>query len=93
VRVCIALWNVCAYTIASLGKPVTASTTVCMFNVLIVTERNARANDKFMLQTDTLSTRQIDFIKSLVRLGSMAQISPPVPALAGFLRQLGGGEY
>ncbi len=58
----------------------------------LLTERNARALDKFLLQAGTLSTRQMDTVKSLVRLGSLLKLAAPLNILANYVRSLARGE-
>ncbi len=65
-----------------------------MYSVYVVccAGRNARAQDKFLLQAETLSVRQLDTVKSLVRLGSLLTLAPPLSTLAQHMRTLTTGR-
>ncbi|XP_064402875.1 E3 ubiquitin-protein ligase UBR2-like isoform X2 [Halichondria panicea] len=64
-----------------------AQWTTCAYTIASL-ERNARALDKFLLQAGTLSTRQMDTVKSLVRLGSLLMLASPLNILAKYVRSL-----
>lgn len=48
-------------------------------HMCMLSEYNARQQDKFLFSADTLSSRQLNTVKALVRLGSEAKIRPKVP--------------
>lgn len=51
-------------------------------------ECDARQQDKFLLSADTLSSRQLNTVKALVRLGSEAKIRPEVSVQTKYLQFL-----
>lgn len=89
-RVPLTQWNNCAYVISSLGK---------MYNIIAlyffelslyvsILENNARRQDKFLLSADTLTSRQFNVVRSLVRLGSESRIRPELSVQAKQLQFL-----
>lgn len=55
---------------------------------LFYSEYNSRLQDKFLLSADTLTSRQLNTIRSLVRLGSESRIRPEISAQIKHLQYL-----
>ena len=56
-------------------------------------EYNARRKDKFILLADTLSLRQLNSVRSLVRLGSEAIVRPDLSEQAKQVLYLTKGKH
>ncbi len=82
----------CAYVIASLGMAEFVNIR-CIMLYSFLLEYNARCQDKFLLLADTLSSRQLNNIRSLVRLGSESRIRPSISAQTKFLQHLTNCEH
>ena len=73
---------------SSLAWVLSHGSCLCCNHVRLFSEYNARQQDRFLFSADTLSSRQLNTVKALVRLGSEAKIRPKVSAQIAHLQFL-----